>query len=573
MIDFIDADADFSGRERSYSPIYSNIGIDGDSLALYAHYNRKTAALYAPFIKLPGDRRACHARADALRVTTSLGAAELAFYDTDAFLLSYKGEDDVTLAARAGAQLSDTWALNGADSIVLRGAFKLEDARDPDNECAFALGVRALKGEISADHDGGIRARGADMLLAVAFSCLTAPDERARELLARAPESITRAISAARKWFEECTQGLKLDARTPREAEVISKAVRALTMNLAKAPGAGGGRVWAYPNRGRYPAHYLWDSCFQNLAYERMNAALAADSLLALARAIRADGKLPQFVCATWSRPHESQPPLMGWAARRLEKLPGYERAGAELLPALEANCAWWIDSRMTEHGLIYTRGGLECGWDDSPRYDAGPILALDMNSYLYNQILYVSELCARLGLCIKADAWRRKARALGERMLDILYDRERNIFFDALASTGKRLKFITPAAFLPLWAGVAVSDEAARDMITRYLLSPKYMYSDIPFPSVAYCEHCYQSDKWWRGPTWLPVAYLMLELMAARGFTEQAARARERLYTMALNDGEMSELFDSSNGKGLGSREQGWTAAIFLRLKLDMMN
>lgn len=573
MIDLMMAGADFSGQERSYSPIYSNIGIDSASLALYAHYNRKTAALYEPLFTLPGEGRECQARADGLRFTTTVGAAELAFYDTDAFLLSFKGEGGVTLAARAGAQLSRAWEIRSGDLIILRGAFKLCDARDPDNTCAFALGVRAIRGELSAARGGGVCAKGADVLIAVAFACLTSPETRARALLARAPESMHLASSATREWFEKCVKGVKLSARAPREAEAICRAARALTMNLAKAPGAGGGRVWAYPNRGRYPAHYLWDSCFQNLAYEIMCAELAADSLFALADAMRADGKLPQFTCATWTRPHESQPPLLGWAVKRLEKLPGYERAGDNMLFALEANCAWWLDSRMTEHGLIYTDSGLECGWDDSPRFDAGPILALDMNSYLYNQIEYVSELCARGGDASKADHWRCKARALGERMLDMLYDGERNLFFDALASTGERLKLITPAAFLPLWAGVPLGGESANDMITRYLLSPEYMFADIPFPSVAYCERAYESGKWWRGPTWLPVAYLMLELIEARGFEAQAARARERLYNMALNDGEMSELFDSATGNGLGSREQGWTAAIFLRLKRDMMS
>ncbi|HBM80287.1 MAG TPA: hypothetical protein DD426_05540 [Clostridiaceae bacterium] len=64
----------------------------------------------------------------------------------------------------------------------------------------------------------------------------------------------------------------------------------------------------------------MWYACFQNLALEYMNPLLAEDSLLLLTENQRIDGKIPQFICSTWVRPYESQPPLVGWAALRLIK-------------------------------------------------------------------------------------------------------------------------------------------------------------------------------------------------------------------------------------------------------------
>ena len=60
-------------------------------------------------------------------------------------------------------------------------------------------------------------------------------------------------------------------------------------------------------------------------------------------------------------------------------------------------------------------------------------------------------------------------------------------IFFDAIADTGKRISLITPAAFMPLWAGIKLEEDKACLMIEKYLLNPEFFFGDIPFQSVAY--------------------------------------------------------------------------------------
>jgi glycogen debranching enzyme len=342
-------------------------------------------------------------------------------------------------------------------------------------------------------------------------------------------------------------------------------------MNLCKAPGQLRHFISSFPNRGKYPTHFLWDSCFQNLAYELLNPRLARDSLLQLTSCIRSDGKIPQFLCSTWSRPGEAQPALIGWAAQRLEKIPGQEDIGLILLPALEHNCHWWLTNRMTKYGLIETGDGLETGWDNSPRFDYGSILALDMNSYLINQLRYVSDLCCRLGREEDAGAWKQEADSLAAQLVELCYDPEKNLFFDVLVGTGKRLSTLTPAAFLPLWVGVPLKEDCVHAMIENTLLSPLHFFGQIPFPSVAYDDPAYACDDWWRGPTWMSAAYLMLETLSQYGYAEQALAAGERLYQIILQDGKTHELFNSKTGEGLGGEEQGWTAAVFLRLKHDL--
>ena len=64
-----------------------------------------------------------------------------------------------------------------------------------------------------------------------------------------------------------------------------------------------------------------------------------------------------------------------------------------------------------------------------------------------------------------------------------------------------------------------------------------------------------------------MPEAWLMLETLEKFGYTNELKTARERLYTVLVNDSSMHELFNSETGEGLGSAEQGWTCAVFLKL------
>ena len=67
----------------------------------------------------------------------------------------------------------------------------------------------------------------------------------------------------------------------------------------------------------------------------------------------------------------------------------------------------------------------------------------------------------------------------------------------------------------------------------------------------------------------WLPISWLLLELLEKLGFDKELSECEKRLYEIVLKDGDLYEYFDSQTGGGLGYPQQGWTAAIFIRLHL----
>ncbi|MEL7121861.1 MAG: hypothetical protein AAFO07_20605 [Bacteroidota bacterium] len=61
-----------------------------------------------------------------------------------------------------------------------------------------------------------------------------------------------------------------------------------------------------------------------------------------------------------------------------------------------------------------------------------------------------------------------------------------------------------------------------------------------------------------WRGPTWMPMAWMMLEVLKKYEFEEEYWQAANRIYKLMLLDGELHELFNSQTGEGIGIPQLG---------------
>lgn len=569
---------------KSFSPCFSYFNIVTDERtagigSVCMDYNRRTARLWSPFIKI--GQETCQqytARPDSVSLTTAEGSRmKVAYYERNAFLVSVVTNSQLVCFETAGGELGDVWGTCTArNEYVLHGYAYNRDPRDPDPQVGLVAGIRVLNGKLSVEGERVIITPDTEnkIVAAVVFGAGLYADKELSAAMKRAPRTVGQAVESTRKWMRECLGNMgEADISNVSEVDrrLISGAVLALTFNLCEMPGNLSGYISALPQRGNYTTHFTWDSCFQNLAYEKMNPRIARDSLLQLVKNMRPDGKIPQFLCCTWARPHEVQPPLISWAAKRLYSLTRDRAFLSEVFKALEINNRWWLTQRMTRYGLLYCPHGLETGQDDSPRFDQGAVLATDMNAYFLSQLRICAGFAEELGYPSKARNWRTQADTLATNIIRTLYDPDSNLFYDVSVSTGEMIKTVTPCGLLPLWAGVPLPEHVARDMIGKWLLNPDTLYGEYPFPSVAYNDPSYQPRKWWRGPLWLPEAWLMLELLQMYGMQSEYDSALGRLYSMIQKSGQMFEFWDSQTGEGLGSPEQGWTAAVYIRLFTEL--
>lgn len=549
-------------------PSSSGHGLPGIA-ACYLHVNRITRTLGAPFLEAPG--RWLGETADALSVVQRLDVGRLgvAFAGTDTVVVDAEGLPYVRFAWLDDPDLQRL-RLDGRGAVRRwRALLPTLDARDPDAFLPVAIGVRVLAGRWDDDGAAARVVADADRALRVVVTVglLDADDFELDARLDSAPASFEAAVARSRAWLADALGTWRPPAPTPDAERLAATAAYALLANTCAAPGAMRGRLASFPSRGGYPVHFLWDACFHTLGLERLAPQLARDALEVLLDAQRADGKVPQFIASTWVRPGASQPPLLGWAGERLVDLRDDLHLARRLVGALDANHRWWWAHRATRFGLLACDDPFETGWDDSPRLDDGPILALDQNAYLLRQLRATARLATRVGEDAIAARSATHADALAAAIVAHLYDPQRNLFLDADAETGERRPLLTPAAFLPLWAGVPLERASVNAMVQDVLLDPTRLFGAVPFPSVAYDEDAYRSDAWWRGPSWPPIMLLMIETLRQLGYEDTAREAEARTYRAILADGELRELFDSATGRGLGQRHQGWTAAAFLWL------
>ncbi len=368
------------------------------------------------------------------------------------------------------------------------------------------------------------------------------------------------------QFWNESLKSIELKKIKKNFQQPYLQAAYSLVNNLVAGHGLLGEHIASFPARGVYCCHFLWDTIFQNFGYMQMNTKFAKDGLLILTENLHQDGKMPMFICATWHRPGVSQPPIVPWGVWELYQRTRDRDLLRQVYEPLSKNMDWWFREKdENKNGLVEFHDGFESGWDDSPRFDEGPIDALDVNSYLYYSLNCLARI-ARVLRKKEERKWIKKAEQLGKLILEVLYDPLENIFYDLNVKSGEPLKIKTPACFLPLWAGVPLDEGLSRKMIETYLLSPQHFFGDYPFPSVAYSEERYLPGKWWRGPIWPSTAFLMLETLKKWGYQKEYRQSVSALLKMMLS-GFPRENYNSQTGEGGGASQQGWSCAFLMHL------
>jgi hypothetical protein len=225
-----------------------------------------------------------------------------------------------------------------------------------------------------------------------------------------------------------------------------------------------------------------------------MTPRLASDALELLTTRLRADGKMAHFIASHLGAAARFEPA----AARRLGRRAARRARGdlglARLLPAARRQHRLVADApRMTRFGLIACDDPFETGWDDTPRLDRRPILALDMNAYLLRQLRATARLAQRLGEDAIADRNAERADGSTPPSWRRLYDEERASSSTPTPTTGVRRPAVD-ARRRSCRCGRACrwSARTQRAMVRDVLLDPRRLFGAVPFPSVAYDESAY---------------------------------------------------------------------------------
>lgn len=129
---------------------------------------------------------------------------------------------------------------------------------------------------------------------------------------------------------------------------------------------------------------------------------------------------------------------------------------------------------------------------------------------------------------------------------------------------THKLLKQSSVATLLPLYAGT-VTQERAKTLVklleNDHMFGPAYPVPSAPLNSPYFDEH-----RYWQGPSWLNINWLVIDGLRRYGFKEHADALSESSIEMVREHG-CSEYYDPLTGERLGAENFSWTAALCIDL------
>lgn len=113
------------------------------------------------------------------------------------------------------------------------------------------------------------------------------------------------------------------------------------------------------------------------------------------------------------------------------------------------------------------------------------------------------------------------------------------------------------------LWAGVTPPRAAA---LLALLRDPRRYGTTFPVPSVAVDAPGFDANRYWKGPTWINMNWMIVQ--GLRECAEPAAADELRRRTLDLVDQTgFFEYFSPITGRGFGAEEFSWTAALVVDL------
>ena len=367
-----------------------------------------------------------------------------------------------------------------------------------------------------------------------------------------------------------------------RDMNLLDNAVKILKDNI----GAGTDIPWT-PYRCIMPCRYgfcgiwNWDSAFHAAGVLKWDKELAKEQILGFIEFQCEDGMYPDVIWIGGEvEKKSSKPPVLPWATQKISEIDNDIAFLNKVYPSFVDNERFWTKKRyyngLFHYGAnkeltgdeeydLYAR--YESGWDNSVRWDK-PIdgyWAVDLNCYMVMYYRAMNCFSKKSGLENDAVIWKNKEKELVKNIEEKMYSEEINSYVDVNRFTGKKSDVLTPASFMPLYIKTATKKRA--EAMHRLARDKNKFFPGMP--TVAYDNPEYSTD-YWRGPTWLNVAYFAAKGLKNYGYSETADEVKETILNWIAKDGgKMYENYDRT-GKGMGAPEFSWSAAFVIKFILD---
>lgn len=344
----------------------------------------------------------------------------------------------------------------------------------------------------------------------------------------------------------------------------------------------GDPKPWS-PFRGIKPSNlcfdgvWNWDCAFAAIGILPFDPELAKEQIEMFIHLQQPSGLFPDLLNGE-GRLYDryGKPPVLSWAAERIVHSENDFAWARKVYPAFRRNTVYWENKRYTpETGLFFydsetdepeqrdLEARWESGWDNAVRWDPGilNIYPIDLNCYMTMNYRALSYLAERAEDAVGAAEYRQKAERLALRIETAFWSEREACYYD-LRRDFVHTGVLSPASFMPLFIGSASPERASR--MAEYAADPRKMYPG--FPSVSYDSPQFDPEGYWRGRTWLNIAWFALTGLKRYGFDKIADECRKTILDWVRADiGGINENYNPLTGKPLGVPRFSWSAAFVI--------
>jgi putative isomerase len=241
---------------------------------------------------------------------------------------------------------------------------------------------------------------------------------------------------------------------------------------------------------------------------------------------------------------------------------------------------------------LAYWQSDFAVGVDNDPSVFYRPAkstASILLNSLLYRELLAYADLLERSGDRAAATDYRRRAADLADAVNEHLWDERDGTYYSAdlalrpidsgdwLHAGAPRswhsllLRIDSWSSFLPMWAGLASSEQAGR-MLTRVrdgnTFNAAYGVRSLSRLEKMYDLRASNNPSNWLGPVWGMSNYMVFRGLVKYGFDDAARELAEKTVRLFGRDleasGALHEFYDPDNGEPIMTRGfQNWNFLV----------
>lgn len=363
-----------------------------------------------------------------------------------------------------------------------------------------------------------------------------------------------------------------------RDKELLIRSKSILTDNIYEKDGY----PWSpyrciTPGKTEFDGIWNWDSAFHAVGVSRWDTELAKESILGFLKFQREDGLLPDVIWESGEFENRyTKPPVFAWATKEIYQRDNDIDFLNNVYPALKKNAEFYMRERSCNGLFFYdsddkdsndyiTHVKWESGWDNSVRWDnkITEYYAIDLNCFMVMTFRSLQFIATELGLSSDIEFWHNEGINLSLLINERMWSTENGYYADACKSTGAISEVLTPASFMPLFIEIATTEQAKA---MKKIAEEKF---DCKMPTVSFDNPEYSND-YWRGPTWLNVAYFAAKGLKNYNF-DVADKIKENILNMCYNEHNgIFENYDSITGRGLCCDHFSWSCVFIAEFILN---